>query len=320
MGRPLRIEYPGALYHIISRGNERRSIFLDNADRFKFLAILKDYHERYNVLIHSFVLMDNHYHLILETPKANLVEVMHGINGVYTGYFNRRHVRCGHLFQGRYKGILVDKDAYLVELSRYVHLNPVRAEIVEKPQYYTWSSYTSYIGKEKEHPWIEYSWVLGQFDKDKDIARKKYRKYIEESVHKDNLAQELSGQIILGGERFIEKIMDMFKGKSISKEIVERELISKNIMPEDIIKKVTEAFEVTRDFIDNRAEKSNSVRKAAMYLVYKYCNMGNREAGKIFGGIHYSAIRKAYVRFEEELATDKELAKTIRKIESNVKT
>lgn len=320
MGRPLRIEYPGALYHIISRGNERRSIFLDNADRFKFLAILKDYHERYNVLIHSFVLMDNHYHLILETPKANLVEVMHGINGVYTGYFNRRHVRCGHLFQGRYKGILVDKDAYLVELSRYVHLNPVRAEIVEKPEYYTWSSYTTYIGKEKEHPWIEYSWVLGQFDKDKEIARKKYRKYIEEPVHKDNLAQELSGQIILGGERFIEKIRDMFKGKSISKEVVERERVTKNIMPEDIIKKVTKAFGVTRDFIDNRAERNNPVRKAAMYLVYKYCNMGNREAGKIFGGIHYSAIRKAYVRFEEELAKDKELAKTIRKIESNVKT
>ncbi|MCL5278155.1 MAG: transposase, partial [Deltaproteobacteria bacterium] len=125
MGRPLRIEYPGALYHIISRGNERRSIFLDNADRFKFLAILKDYHERYNILIHSFVFMDNHYHLILETPKANLIEVMHGINGVYTGYFNRRHERSGHLFQGRYKGILVDKDAYLIELSRYVHLNPV---------------------------------------------------------------------------------------------------------------------------------------------------------------------------------------------------
>ena len=118
MGRPLRIEYPGALYHITSRGNEKRDIFLDNNDRIKFLDILEDYHERYGILIHSYVLMDNHYHLILETPKGNLLKVMHGINGGYTGYFNRRHGRVGHLFQGRYKGILVDKATYLIELRK----------------------------------------------------------------------------------------------------------------------------------------------------------------------------------------------------------
>jgi REP element-mobilizing transposase RayT len=124
MGRPLRIEYPGALYHITSRGNERKNIFVDDADRFRFFEILKDYHDRYSILIHSFVLMDNHYHLILETPEGNLLKVMHGINGSYTGYFNRKYERSGHLFQGRYKGILIDKDVYLLQLSRYVHMNP----------------------------------------------------------------------------------------------------------------------------------------------------------------------------------------------------
>ncbi|MCL0068372.1 transposase [Thermodesulfovibrionales bacterium] len=109
MGRPLRIEYPGALYHITNRGNERRAIFTDDSDRSKFLEILKDYHKRYGILIHSYVLMDNHYHLVIETPQGNLLKVMHGLNGGYTGYYNRRYGRSGHLFQGRYKGISVDK-------------------------------------------------------------------------------------------------------------------------------------------------------------------------------------------------------------------
>jgi REP element-mobilizing transposase RayT len=114
MGRPIRIEYKGALYHITSRGNERRKIFLDEKDRTKFLRILADYYDRYGILIHAYVLMDNHYHLILETPKGNLLKVMHGLNGSYTGYFNRRHGRVGHLLQGRYKAILIEKDTYLV--------------------------------------------------------------------------------------------------------------------------------------------------------------------------------------------------------------
>jgi REP element-mobilizing transposase RayT len=124
LGRPIQIEYPGALYHITSRGNERKNIFLKDEDRVKFLQILEDYHDRYGILIHNYVLMDNHYHLVLETPKGNLLKVMHGINSSYTGYFNRRYGRSGHLFQGRYRGILVEKDAYLLSLSRYVHPNP----------------------------------------------------------------------------------------------------------------------------------------------------------------------------------------------------
>jgi putative transposase len=155
--RPLRIEYLGALYHITSRGNERKAIFLDDEDRERFLEILLDYHTRYGMLLHSYVLIDNHYHLILETPQGNLLKIMHGINGCYTGYFNRRHGRSGHLFQGRYKGVLVDKDEYLIPLSRYIHLNPVRAKVVSSPEKYNWSSYASYIGKEREKVVVEYS-------------------------------------------------------------------------------------------------------------------------------------------------------------------
>ena len=120
--------------------------------------------------------MDNHYHLILETPKGNLLKVMHGINGRYTGYFNRKYGRVGHLFQGRYRGIVIDKDSYLIVLSRYVHLNPVRARVVERPEQYRWSSYRGYIGREKESAWVEYSWVLSQFGRHRNVARRKVQR------------------------------------------------------------------------------------------------------------------------------------------------
>ena len=147
MGRPIRIEYPGALYHVTSRGNERKEIFKNDADREKLLELVSDYHDRFGILIHAYVLMDNHYHFVLETPRGNLVKIMHGINGAYTGWYNRKYDRNGHLFQGRYRAILVEKDPYLLELSRYVHLNPVRAGISDRPEGYAWSSYPGYVRK-----------------------------------------------------------------------------------------------------------------------------------------------------------------------------
>src|SRR5215510_16592865 len=177
MGRPLRIEYPGAVYHITSWGNERQAIFRDEADRRQFLGLLTEYHTRYGVLIHSYVLMDNHYHLLLETPRGNLVQVMQGLNGGYSGYVNRKYARVGHLLQGRYKGIVVEKDAYLVALSRYIHLNPVRAQMVDRPERYAWSSYRGYVGKSKEAPWVEYAWILSQFGHDPHEARQGYRAF-----------------------------------------------------------------------------------------------------------------------------------------------
>ena len=322
MGRPLRIEYPGALYHITSRGNERKNIFVDDADGFRFFEILKDYHDRYSILIHSFVLMDNHYHLILETPEGNLLKVMHGINGSYTGYFNRKYERSGHLFQGRYKGILIDKDVYLLQLSRYVHMNPVRAKIVEEPEHYKWGSYPSYIGKEKEYEWVEYSWILSNYGNDRESAKKRYREYIEESLNTDieNPAKNPYGQIILGDDKFIEKIRNRLKGKSISKEIAERKRILKSPSPEDIIKKVADVFGVDRDVINDKNIRNNVARKAAVYLVHRYSGISNEEAGKIFGGIHYSAVSKVSARLKEEFGNNKGLAKAIKEIELNVHT
>jgi REP element-mobilizing transposase RayT len=251
MGRPLRIEYAGALYHITSRGNEKKEIFLDDADRTKFLQILEDYHDRYGILIHGYVLMDNHYHLILETPQGNLLKVMHGINGSYTGYFNRRYKRSGHLFQGRYRGILIERDAYLVSLSRYIHLNPVRAGIVVKPEEYRWSSYPGYLNEEKGQEWVEYSWVLAQFGDEEDKARRGYRNSVEEVLKTriENPMNKLYGKMVLGEKSFIEKIREMVKEKTISREIVERKRLRDNPLPDTIMKTVQRFCGVTREGI-----------------------------------------------------------------------
>jgi REP element-mobilizing transposase RayT len=163
MARPLRIEYPGAVYHITSRGNAREAIFLSDANRQTFLDTLAATIKKYNWLCHAFCLLDNHYHAIIETPDPNLSLGMRQLNGVYTQAFNRCHQRVGHVFQGRYKVILVEKDSHLLELCRYVVLNPVRAGMVTKPDEWKWSSYksTAYVGKVPEYLTID--WVLGQF-------------------------------------------------------------------------------------------------------------------------------------------------------------
>ncbi len=322
MGRPLRIEYPGALYHVTSRGNERMDIFLDDWDRKKFLGILEDYHDRYGILIHCYILMGSHYHLVLETPQGNLLKVMHGINSGYTGYFNRKYDRVGHLFQGRYKGILVDKDAYLLELSRYVHLNPVKAGIVERPEQYKWSSYPGYVWKSKEVLWVEYAWVLSHFGRDKRIGKKRYREFVNKGLleEKTNPFKALYGQVILGGEEFIEKAKGFLKGEAISQEIVERKRLKDNAKPEEIMGAVASVFGIKQETLQGRGDRNNTPKKVAIYLIKRYAGLSNQEIGKLFGGMHYSAVSKSSTRFEKEMAENRRLSTLVNGLMSKVKT
>jgi putative transposase len=244
-------------------------LFLEDGDREKFLEILEDYYDRYGILIHSYVLMDNHYHLILETPKGNLLKVMHGINGRYTGYFNRKYGRVGHLFQGRYRGIIIDKDSYLIPLSRYVHLNPVRARVVERPEHYRWSSYRGYIGREKESEWIEYSWVLSQFGQERNGARRKYKKYTEETLKMkvEHPLEKLHGRVILGGEEFIDRVKEMFKGKVLNQEIIERRRLENHLTLDGVLKRISRGLRVDEDSIRSKGGGANTARKVAIYFL-----------------------------------------------------
>ena len=205
MARALRLEFPNALYHITSRGDRREIIYDDDEDRVTFLAILGNVITDYNWLCHSYCLMDNHYHLVIETLEGNLSKGMRQLNGVYTQANNRRHNRSGHLFQGRYKSILVDKEHYLLQLARYVVLNPVRAKgMVRHIDDWQWSSYLAFIGKAKEDKWLMTDWVLSQFGRCKQQARENFQRFVLEGVELNvEIWSGLKAQIYLGEEDFV---------------------------------------------------------------------------------------------------------------------
>jgi putative transposase len=207
MARPLRIEYAGAVYHITSRGNEKKAVFKTDQDRTNFLNTLQHVKKRYNWICHAYCLMDNHYHLLIETPEGNLAIGMRQLNGVYTQLFNKLHGRTGHLFQGRYKSILIQKDSHLLEVCRYVVLNPVRARMVESPDAWKWSSYRATAGREAAHPCLAVEWVLGQFSGKHAKAEQEYRKFVGWGIGK-SIWHEVRGQAILGEDAFADKLVD----------------------------------------------------------------------------------------------------------------
>jgi len=219
MARPLRVEYPGGIYHITSRGNAQQPIFLSDTDRESFLDILASIVKRFNWLCHAYCLMDNHYHLLIETPEGNLSKGMRQLNGVYTQWFNRIHRRVGHIFQGRYKAIVVEKEAYLLELCRYVVLNPLRAGIVDKLGDWAWSSYNVTAGLKNRVEFLTIDWVLGQFASNRRKAERLYRLFVKEGIGKGSPWKELKGQIFLGGDEFIDKLKEMVKKTEDIKEI-----------------------------------------------------------------------------------------------------
>ena len=225
MSRPIRIEFPNALYHVTARGDRCEDIFEDDADRHAFLEILAQVVQQFNWLCYAWCLMDNHYHLLIQTPDANLSKGMRQLNGVYTQTSNRRHDRVGHLFQGRFKAILVDSDAYLMELARYVVLNPVRAGIIRKPEKWWWSSYRASMGLAPAQPFLAVDGLLSQFARRRAVARARYAKFVAEGIKAPSPWQELKGQVFLGDERFVEKMqarMDKQQRADVQIPIVHR--------------------------------------------------------------------------------------------------
>lgn len=206
MSRPIRIAFPDALYHVTARGDRREAIFDDDQDRRQFLATLEQVVDRFNWVCHAWCLMDNHYHLLIQTPDGNLSRGMRQLNGVYTQASNRRHRRVGHLFQGRFKAILVDSDAYLLELGRYVVLNPVRAGMVKDPADWPWSSYRASVGLDPSAPWRAVDGLLAMFGKRRATAQTRYAQFVAEGVRAASPWLNLHGQVFLGNEQFVERM------------------------------------------------------------------------------------------------------------------
>jgi putative transposase len=219
MSRPLRIEFPGAVYHVTARGNARNNIFLDDEDRENFLSLLASIVKRYNWLCHAYCLMDNHYHLMIETIDGNLSMGMRQLNGIYTQKYNRRHQRTGHILQGRFKALLVEKESYLLELCRYVVLNPVRASLVQAPEDWKWSSYKATAGFDQGPDFLTTDWTLALFNDKQKKAHGLYRSFVKEGIGQRSPWVELRGQILLGGENFFQRFKDLLEDKKKVKEI-----------------------------------------------------------------------------------------------------
>jgi len=279
MARPLRIEYPGAVYHVTSRGNARDKIFSDDQDREIFLSILGAVVKRYNWLCHAYCLMDNHYHFMIETPDANLSIGMRQLNGIYTQKYNRRHHKPGHIFQGRFKAILVQKENYLLELCRYVVLNPVRAGVVKKPEAWRWSSYQATAGLRKKPDYLTTDWILGLFNSKRTVAQKQYRAFLREGIHRGSPWEELQGQVLLGEEGFVEKFKDLLEDKKQVKEISRLQRYVSRPSLEKIFS--GQKAKAQRDIDINAAHMSHgyTLKEIADHL-----------------GIHYTTVRKVIAK------------------------
>ena len=206
MSRPLRLELSGGLYHVTSRGDGREDIYLSDGDRRDWLAVFENVCTRFNWVCHAWCLMSNHYHILIETPEANLAQGMRQLNGVYTQHFNRGHSRVGHVFQGRYKAILVERDSYLLELARYVVLNPLRAGMVQRLQDWPWSSYAATCGQVPSPEWLQTDWILAQFGQTRGTAIEKYIHFVHEGARLPSVWTKLQGQIYLGSEAFVKQM------------------------------------------------------------------------------------------------------------------
>jgi REP-associated tyrosine transposase len=307
---PLRINYPGAFYHVTSRGNEQKKIFKNRRDREKFLEYLSSATKRYDAAIHVFCLMDNHYHLLLETPSGNLPQIMRHINGAYTTYFNVKRDRSGHLFQGRYKAILVDIDEYAKELSRYIHLNPVRAKMVDKPEEYEWSSYQYYIGKKKVPQWLRRGFILGYFGNKVNLAQKKYRRFISAFIDQkyESPLTEVVSSTLLGSPGFISFVKEnLLSDKKLDKNLPALKELLKKPTIQDIIDIADSVFN----------EEPRLRRSVILYLCQQYSGFKLSDIGKQFG-IGESGVSQAGRRVTVKTISDKKFKSKISRIEKKL--
>ena len=324
MARPLRIEYPGAVYHVTCRGNEQREIFTDDADRRKFIELLEDSAEMYSVKVYAYVLMSNHFHLLIETPLGNLGEFMRRYNISYTGYFNRRHKRVGHLYQGRYKGILVERDSYLEIVSRYIHLNPVRTAewkgraLKEQSGYlagYKWSSLPDYISGRSKKRFTDCTAVLGAYGGDIGAARKLYWADIMSDLSRPLIIkEEIVAQTILGGEKFVKRIKEDFFRNATDRECSQLRELTSYKAGEEIFSAIEK--ETGKCFEEIKAERG-CIRQVAMYLLQRKGGLKGREIGELLG-VDYSTVSVGQKRLRERLLKDGTIRQLVKRIEGRM--
>lgn len=272
MSRPLRIEFAHGLYHVTSRGDGREAIYFSDADRELFLEVLSDTCERYNWVIHAYCLMSNHYHLLIETPDGNLSKGMRQLNGVYTQRLNRKHGRVGHVFQGRYKAIIVQQDSYLQELARYIVLNPVRAQMVRVAEEWLWSSYRATAAMVPCPVWLRTDPILSAFGQQRAQALSAYREFVAAGMGLPTVWTQLKNQIYLGTDEFVEQMQIKTSASPSLSEI-----------PAAQRRKMSKPLEEYAQVYPDRDE--------AIEQAYASGGYGMKEIGEYFG-LHYSRVSR----------------------------
>jgi len=315
MARQLRIEYEGAFYHVTSRGNQRGRIFRDEKDRQRLKTILERTKERYGYLLHGYVFMSNHYHLLIETPHANIKQIMQNINTSYTVFVNRKYQRSGHLLQGRYKAFIVDKERYLLELGRYIHLNPVRAGLVRRPEDFKWSSYHAYVSGRRD-VLVDTDETLGLFSKRRGVAIREYRRFVNEGVHDRSPLENALGSI-LGDEGFREGVVKYLQVLPDKAAIPEIKRIRKKQGIDEIVKNVAKYYGLLEEDLLRRRKRTEGQRKVAVYLSKVLSGEKNAEIGSVFG-ITLQAVTNAVRRVEKRMGEDNRFGSEIMNLKAIV--
>jgi REP element-mobilizing transposase RayT len=309
MARPLRIQYPGAVYHVTSRGNERKAIFKSRRDRERFIEYLQSATERYGAAIYCYCLMDNHYHLLMETPEGNLSQIMQHINGSYTTYFNVKRKRAGHLFQGRYNAILVEADSYALELSRYIHLNPVRAGTATHPEEHSWSSYVHYIDGRNQPNWLQTSPILDYLGPNKADTQRRYQEFVQDKLG-DSYPSPLkmaTGGAILGREAFVEKVQREHLDKTTKdRNLPALRALTRNRPMDQII-----------GLVEEHIEDKEMARKISIHLCHCFSGEKLRHIGEFFG-LSESGVTHASRRMADEAEKSKNLGQRLREIKEKL--
>lgn len=320
MGRPWRIEYPGALYHVLSRGNERRDIFFDDRDRHLFLNTLGEMSTRFEVEIFAYALMPNHYHLLMRTHRPNLSRSMQWLGVSYTNRLNARHNRIGHLFQGRFKSILVESDAYLIQLSCYIHRNPLRAGIVRRLADYQWSSYLAYAYGRKPPEWLSMELILSSFEGGpKHLA---YREKVQEYASEERRVwEDFRHGLFLGSKLFVERMREKYLPESPHSEIPQQKSVARLDNPQQLLEEAAQELGCDLETIRRSARVSPNFRDDRDVLIYFMWNTGvftNTEIGQLFG-LTYSSISHIVKGVKQRLEYEREMGEKIERLYSQFK-
>jgi putative transposase len=306
VSRPLRLEHAGAIWHVTSRGNEKQAVYRDDIDRQTWLRLLGRVVVHFGWRLHGYVLMNNHYHLIAETPTPSLSRGMRQLNGIYTQTFNRRHQRVGHLFQGRFHSVLVQKESHLLELLRYVVFNPVRAGLVDAASDWRWSSYRATAGEMAAPQWLQTSWTLAQFEGSRD----RYREFVAEGRGVPVVWRELRGQIYLGSAPFVLDALSEAERRTADREIPRTQREAPAVDCEQTLRCVLDAFAITPSDLTQHPRRRIRERGIVAYVLRRFARATCSDVASILevSPWHASTLARAG---EKQWALDTQLAASI---------